>query len=182
MRTKLKNFIFIFLLIPSVAFASEGEHHGIDSLTWYYINAAVFFSFIFYVLRKPCKEAFLKRREGIKANVDEANKVYTDALNALNSAKAKHEHLEEELQKISDDIITEAKEQAQHIVQVAESRASYLQATAKQMIEAEEKKALKNLSAEFSKILVQDTINDVKSSINEELDRKLIVNGVEKIN
>ena len=39
MRTKLKNFIFIFLLIPSVAFASEGEHHGIDSLTWYYINA-----------------------------------------------------------------------------------------------------------------------------------------------
>lgn len=177
--------VFVVLFAPSVlcaVFADKAHaHHGIASLQWYYVNAAIFFYFLFVILRKPVIKFFASRRDTIKNRVDEANKIYNDALNAFNSAKEKHENLETELQKIYDNIIFEAKEQAEHIELVAEKKASYLKETAKQMIDAEEKKAIKNLNVAFSKMLVENVTNDIKSSLNNELDDKLINSGIEKI-
>ena len=185
MKDILLKVLFIIFAVPSIVLASQGEHHGshgIETLTWYYINSAIFFTAMFFILRKPCKQFFMQRRDKIKNNIDEATRVYEEAVKALVAAKTKHEHLQEELDKITDGIIDEAQRQAEHITQLAEYKADYLRATAKQMIEAEEKKALKSLNTEFSKVLVEDVVNDIKSSLNVELDRKLISDGISKIN
>ncbi|MGI6681064.1 MAG: hypothetical protein ACOX3T_06265 [Bdellovibrionota bacterium] len=181
-KTLVKTFLLTLALMqvltPSLLLASDGGSHGIESLTWYYINSGLFFGVLFLILRKPCKKYFASRREVIISNVDEASKALEDAQKALANAKRKHEFLEEELGKIRDEIIDEANEQANHIINMATEKAEYLKSMSKKMIEAEEKKALKNLNAAFGKILIEDTTNDIKSSLSAENDNELILKKI----
>ncbi len=179
----MKNFIFkitTILFFPNVIFASqEAGHHGIESLTWYYVNSFIFFAVLFFFLRKPMKKAFQDRKTSVFNNINEAAKIFNDAQKELQIAQKKHECLDEELGKIKDGILAEAEEQAKSIINIANKKATYLKDSARQMILAEEQKALKNLSKEFGEMLIQSATKDIKESLNADVDKKLIERGID---
>ncbi len=181
MRNIILKIVTIFFL-PGIVFASQdGGHYGISSLTWYYVNSFIFFATLFFIIKKPMKKTFKERKNNFSNSIEEASKVFNDAESALIKVQKRNESLDSELKKIKDAIILEANEQANNIIDVANKKVTYLKDSAKQMIVAEEQKALNNLSKQFGEMLINSVTQDIKKSLSDDLDKKLIYRGIDDV-
>lgn len=184
MKRNIRLFIFIFLIFPCYVFANEegvSFAEGIKGLAWYYVNSFLFFSILVYFLRTPIKQAFSQRKDTIKDDIESSKKLFEDTKKEYETIREKLANIEKEREKIRNNIIDEANRQADEIIQNATKRAASLQEGATLMIQSEEKKALTSLSLQFSNILIEEAKKEIKSSLNDDLEDKLIDRGLERI-
>ncbi len=175
---------FCYFLIFELKFENqilEEIQKGVQKNIWYYINSLLFFGTLVCFLRTPIKQAFSQRKNIIKDDIENSKKLFEDTKKEYEEIKNKVLNIKSERAKIREDIINEANRQADEIIQNASKRAALLQESASLMIQSEEKKALTGLSLQFSEILIQEAKKEIKSSLSDDLEDRLIDKGLERI-
>ncbi len=109
----------IFVFIPVVSFAAESS--GIEPrMGWRIINFVVFVGILYYFLRKPVAEFFRTRKETIKEELEEAERLQIEAEKLLEETKEKLDKLELEIKNILDTFDSMAKNEREQILKEVE--------------------------------------------------------------
>ena len=95
----MKLLLFVVLMLfPIYAYGGEKTLHA--HMIWRVINFVIFVAFLYYVLKKTAGAFFKKRREKIWKEMDDAEKSYQEAINALKEAEKKLSQVDKEIEKI----------------------------------------------------------------------------------
>lgn len=99
------------LLVSGVAFAAGGDNacaEGLDGSCWQAIgihgaNFLLFFVFLFFVARKPIKEALLQRQAQVKQDIDNANAARKAAQERFDGLEARLARFEQQVEEMKAD-------------------------------------------------------------------------------
>ncbi len=165
--------LLVLLLTANTSFAAEGgEHHGVSSLFWYFINFAVFAGLIWYGAKSKLPGAWHTRRATIVSAIDkallelsEAKKVYAT------SEKAKSE-LTANLKAQRDLILTQATLEARAIIEKAQVQSALLEERMHDELAASKRRDLFTLRRELVRELLQESAEKLmsdQSAVDEKL-------------
>ncbi len=132
------------LLIPvSVAVASGAEHTpSITDLSAYWINFLIYAALLTYLLRAPIRKGWAARREQIQEMVASSTAEVEGAERELNAIEALTRGLSTEQERARQEILSQAKVEAEHIVKQADERAARIREQAREMVAGEGRSAL----------------------------------------
>ncbi len=163
----------IFVLVPIASFAAESS--GIDPrMGWRVINFIVFAGILYYFLRKPVANFFRTRKEDIKKELEEAERLRAEAERLLEETKEKLDKLEIEIKNILDTFDSMAKNEREQIlkeVEIAikrilksaeEEKAFIISKSKMILLRRISKEAIDNLRRKFENLSIEEhkKIND----------------------
>jgi F0F1-type ATP synthase membrane subunit b/b' len=185
---------FLFLLAESSGSAAEKGgwlgwwYENVDPYMnypgfelWRFINLAIFFSIIAYLIKKPLSESFKAKREVIRAELIKAEAEKKAAVARLAESEAKIAGLESEKAEVIRHAKAEAEAEKERLKAELESEIKRLRSQADGEIHRklqQEQARLKRFTAEESIRLAEEKIRQAMSA---ETDAKLVRANIESI-
>mgnify|MGYP002725682418 CR=1 FL=1 len=157
------------LSIPLPGFASGDTGHGpsLKQQVFYLINFLAFAWLIYVLAWDSLKKGFLGRREKIKASIDEGQ-------TALNTAKAGEENAKQSLEMLAEEqksIVESYRQDGVRLVEQIEERnrndIEKLRETTLASINAEQERANRKLLATANRLLLDKTVEKLKTSVGQ---------------
>lgn len=148
---------------------------------WKFVNLAIFIYIMYRLLKKPLGDAFVAKREAIRADLIAAEEKRQSALAKLTSTEAKLASLDTESANVIQHAEAEAVAEKTRIERETKDEIKRLQAQASNEIERKSqqvKAELRRFSAEESIRLAEEKI---KSQINADKDARLIKASIQSI-
>ena len=176
--TRIASYIFLFLLTASTSFAEEAHRSTVLDMTYRFINFAILFSVLYYVLAKPLKEFLASRSDTIKKSLDEAKKVREEAEKRYKEYQEKMERLVGDTKELRDSLIDEGNKEKARIIEEANKAAQRIKEQAQFSAEQEIKKARQALKEETANLIAEMTEEklrvEIKGSDQERLVREYL--------
>jgi len=184
----------MFAFILFVLF--EGATHGSESSfmhfyneylnipgfeAWKFLNFFVFVGLMAYVLKKPLGDAFMAKREEIRAELIKAEEEKKAAMARLTAVEGKLAQLETEKDNIIERAKAEAAAEAKRIADNAEAESARLRQQVEAdlaRIEAQKRNELRRFSAEESIRLAEEKL---RSQIDAGVDARLVKANIQEI-
>ncbi len=148
---------------------------------WKFVNLAIFIFIMYRLLKKPLSNAFVARREVIRADIIKAEEKRQAALAQLTTTEAKLASLETDAENTVSAAEAEAKAEKERIARETETEVKRLQAQAANEIERKTqqvKAELRRFSAEESIRLAEEK---VKAQMNADKDARLVKASIQSI-
>jgi F0F1-type ATP synthase membrane subunit b/b' len=124
------------------ALASSGNRApALSDLTFYWINFVLYIAVMTFILRKPIRNGWASRTARIKKTVAECTDEVESAERELNAIEALTKGLVTEQERVRQEILAQAKVEADDIVRNAHQRASRIREQAKEMLKGETRSA-----------------------------------------
>lgn len=145
------------------------------------VNLLIFVGLMYYFLRRPIKEAFRARREGIRSELMRAQAERDAAVARLQEVEGRLARLDEEVEAIRANAQREAAEERARVEQATEQEMRKIREQARREIESAAKAAraeLRAFTAEQSVRLAEDMI---RTDIRPEDDAHLVREYVEEL-
>lgn len=164
----IRIFLIVFFVLPTLAFASEGgEGPGISTLIFSIINFIIFVCLLYFVLRKPVKEAISNRASDIEKAMADAAAAKEEAEAKLKEVTQKLEALAEEAGNLKKEMEADSSAEKDRLIAQAEDAAKRIseqvQVTASQELlkaKAALRKEAAALAVELAEKLIKDSITD----------------------
>ena len=181
-RVLLLTTFAVLLLSPVMLYAEDGGGHGgkqLVDLGWRTLNFLIFVAILYFAAAKPVKNFLNGRIEGIKSQLDGAEKARDDAEKKSKEYLQKLENLEEEIKEIKDTLKLEGEVERDRIIEAAHDAAEKLKKQAEFSSGQELKKAIIAIREEtavaavsLAEKLLQDRMkeNDQKKLVDEYID------------
>ena len=174
----LSYFLTISILTASVSFAQEGHRSELLDMTYRFINFAILFSILYFVLAKPLKEFLASRSDSIKKSLDEAKRVRDEAEKRYKEYQEKMERLTGEARSLRDSLVDEGNREKARIIEEANKAAQRIKEQTQFSGEQEIKKARQALKEETANLITEMTEaklkNEIKGSDQERLVREYL--------
>jgi len=181
----LTAILLAFLSVGLVLASAEGDHADgsakLKDLLYRTLNFAVLAGILAYVLRKPIQKSLSARREGIEKELDGLEKEKRMVEKRLVEYKERLISLDKEAEKIISEYIREGEAVKAKIIEEAKVEAEKLQEQARLNIQQEFKKAEMKLREEIVEQAVAMAEDLIKRNINEEDQRRLVDEYIEKV-
>lgn len=188
MSAFIYNFIFIFAEAAKTEsgygkflqfWNTYANYPGFEA--WKFVNLAIFIFIMYRLLKKPLGDAFVARREVIRADMIRAEEKRQAALAQLTTTEAKLASLETDAENTVKGAEAEAKAEKERIARETEMEVKRLQAQAANEIERKTqqvKAELRRFSAEESIRLAEEK---VKAQMNASTDARLVKASIQSI-
>jgi len=153
-KTLLSVYLFVSVLLMQAVVlagehAEEAAHHGNPgpsiATLYRFINFAIFAICLVIVLRKPVKDFFASRSQGIKSLIDQATKAYDESAKINRDITAKLASLEKEKNEMMLSFKSEAEDEKKRMIEQAQKMTERLKSDAGLIAESEIKKAKEEL-------------------------------------
>lgn len=173
----------IFLALPALAFAAEGE--GGRSELWLGIgklaNLILMISVLVWVARKPLADFFIMRTQSIRDQLAEAQKARRDAEARLAEIESSMSSLDAELHEIKATAEREAGEEYQRLVAAAERDAEKIVERARREIDGMTRAAQGELKAHVAELSIELAKQKIRNEMTEEDRKRLFERFVTKV-
>ncbi|MFO7885562.1 MAG: ATP synthase F0 subunit B [Desulfobacteraceae bacterium] len=187
-KVVFSSLLLVLLVAVTAAIASSGGgHEAADPKGWVatdtyrVLNFIVLAGALFYVARKPVKDFFTSRVEGIKEELETLEQKKAEAEKNLAEYADKMANLDSEYQKIIADYAEQGEIARKRILAEAEEQAAKLEEMAKRNIEQEFKNAKAALQQEISEKALEKAELLVKESISSEDQDRLVDEYLQKV-
>jgi F-type H+-transporting ATPase subunit b len=190
LKTYLPLIVFLILYGGLVYASSGGEggaaEHGaaaahsgetperIWDLIFRAINFIIFFGVLFYLLRKPLKQALGGRRDSIQKELQDLEAKKEEANREFQALEKRISNIKEEREAILAEFKVEGEKEKQKIIDTAQKTASRIVDQAQITIQQEIQKAGQSLKQEMSEMAVRMAEELLKKNITEN-DQKLMI-------
>ncbi|MFO7751399.1 MAG: ATP synthase F0 subunit B [Desulfobacteraceae bacterium] len=178
----------ILLAAATAAFAaSGGGHEAVEAKGWVatdtyrVLNFLVLAGALFFVAKKPVKEFFTSRVEGIQEEIETLEKKKADAEKSLAQYAEKMANLDKESERIVADYVQQGEAAKKRILAEAEEQAVKLEEMAKRNIEQEFKNAKASLQREIAEKALAKAEILVKESISSQDQDRLVDEYLKKV-
>lgn len=164
----------------SYAAGGEGGHGGgetkerILDLVYRTINFIIFFAVLFFLVRKPLKQALSSRREAIQQELTDLEKKKEEAQREFEALTKRIANIKEERESILAEYRAEAEREKQKIIENAKKMADRIVDQAQKTIQQEIQKANQALRQEMADTAVRMAEDLLKKHITEN-DHKLLI-------
>lgn len=157
------NLIILFsLFFVNSTFADGGAgHSGISSLTWYFINFFVFFSFLIYIAKDKVSSFIGSRSEQFKNALNKGKLELDEAKEQLRQVNSRLEKLPQDLEALKFEYQNLLNGRISEIEKNTEKDLKRMEEQTNSMIEAEKIKMEKNLI----NILSEHVINQAREKL-----------------
>jgi len=129
------------VVAASNAYASSGGEPSISDLTVYWVNFLVYVTLMFVLVRKPIANGWAARRARIQETVASCATEVEKAERELNAIEALTKTLAAEQARAREEIISQAKVEAEGIVTQARERAARIREQSKELLAGESRSA-----------------------------------------
>jgi F0F1-type ATP synthase membrane subunit b/b' len=121
--------------------ASGNRAPALSDLTFYWINFVLYVGVMTFILRKPIRNGWASRTARIKKMVTECTDEVESAERELNAIEALTKGLATEQERVQQEIVSQAKLEADDIVKNANQRAARIREQAREMLKGETRSA-----------------------------------------
>lgn len=169
----LKVFLFFAVTgFTGLALASEGANPKPDSaILFRFVNFAILFVILYFVLRKPARNFFQTRAGSIKMNMEEASLVFNTASTGFEAIDKKNRHFDEETKTFKREVMEQAKVEKEKMIENAKLLAASIKNDAERVGQTEKTKLieeLKKYAADKARGLAETKIKTVLDDKKEE--------------
>lgn len=174
----------VFLFGVGIAVASSGGDTGFNKTSDFIqriINFAILVGVLFFILRKPVKNAFVTRSQEIQEKLAELERQKEEAEKIHAEYKGKLALLEQERAKIIESYLAEGEAVKAQIIKEAGKTAEKMQGQAKVAIQQEFDKAKAQIQAEIVNEAVIAAEKLIKKEINDEDQDRLVDEYIAKV-
>ncbi len=186
---KVISFVAVFLLFCVTAWASGGGHgaEGAGGGGWQAIDTYKVLNFgllaivLFFLARKPVKNFFVSRKQGIEEDLTTLEQKKEAARKQVAEYEARLEKLNEESEKILADYERQGEEAKKRILAEAREQADKLEEMAKRNIEQEFETAKARLKEEIVEEAVEKAEALIRGAISTADQEKLVDEYLEKV-
>lgn len=175
------------LLAPGAgpALAAEAGDQGTDQseLVWQAVNLAILLGIIVYFARRPVRDYFAERREGIRHEVEEAATLLKQAETRYAEWQRKLVELDGELEQIRAQARRRAHEERDRILEEARAAAERMRRDADAAIDQEVRRAGQELRREAADLAVELAARMLREKVDERDQSRLVdefITGVER--
>jgi F-type H+-transporting ATPase subunit b len=164
-----------FLLIPVTSFAAEEAHRGeLADMTYRFINFAILFGALYFILSKPLRNYLGSRSDAIKKALDEARIAREEAEKRYRDYQEKMERLSAEAKLLRDSLIDEGGKEKERIIEEANKAAQRIREQARFTADQEIKKARLALKEEMANLIAEMAEERVKGEIKDSDQERLV--------
>jgi F-type H+-transporting ATPase subunit b len=177
----------LFLLLASVAFASEGgegghgNSHQLMEFAWKTLDFVVLVGFLYWLLAEKIKDFFVGRRQGIKDSQEKATKDKAEAEKKFKEYSEKIDKASAEIDGIFEMIKAQGLAEKQKIIEDAEKIAKKIKEDALMRTEQELKRATDELRKEAVALSVQMAEEIIKRNITAQDNEAIVREFMEKV-
>jgi F-type H+-transporting ATPase subunit b len=171
--------LMVGLIFVGAAYGAEA--HGEEATTWTtklilfrVVNTLILFAILVYFLKSPLVTYFSERREKIRRELDEVKEQRNLAEKKLKEYEEKIAGMEQELEKMKENLRQAAKADGEKVMASAEQMAEKIKETAKLTAEQELRKAKTMLQNEAVEMAIEVAESLITDKITDQ-DRKAIV-------
>jgi F-type H+-transporting ATPase subunit b len=178
------------MLYAGLVYASsggEGAGHGAEAahgggettarlldLLYRSLNFIIFFGVLFFLLRKPLKQALANRRDSIQKELEDLEAKKEEARREYQTLEKRISNIKEEREAILTEYKAEAEKEKQKIIDNAQKMATRIVDQAQVAIQQEMQKAGQSLRQEMSETAVRMAEEILKKNITEN-DQKVLI-------
>jgi F-type H+-transporting ATPase subunit b len=162
----------LITLIASEESVSWLNYPGLE--LWKFLNLAIFLSVAIFILRRPLRQALVARREGIKAELLQAQKERDEALARLAEAEALLAHLDSDIAALREQSRAEAELERERLKLATDKELEKLKQQAQRDIETAGKIARQELRRFLANRSVELAKQSVLAELRPEDDARLI--------
>jgi F-type H+-transporting ATPase subunit b len=177
--------VMLIAVLGTFAWASGGEggHHGLNwwDFTLRLMNFAIMVGLLVYLLKKPLRNFFISRREGIQTTLAELEAKKVEAEKICAEYQAKLATLDQEVGQILAEYIQEGETEKRKILEAAEKQAEYLKQQAHLTIQQEVKSARESLQEEIAELTVAAAEELLRKSIKAKDQERLVKEFIAKV-
>ncbi|MDH3972867.1 MAG: F0F1 ATP synthase subunit B [Deltaproteobacteria bacterium] len=167
----------VLFFVPSFALASSDAHGGgnqLIDLGWRVLNFLIFAAILYFAAAKPIRNFLNGRIEGIKKELNDAEKGKEDAEKKLNDYMGRLAGLEGEIQEIQDTLIKEGEVERERIIEAAHEAAEKIKQQAAFSANQEMKKAVASIREEVAHAAVALAEKMLVKDLKKEDQKKLV--------
>lgn len=164
--------------------ASGGEHHGgnqLADLGWRVLNFVIFAAIIYFAGAKSAKSFLGARVDGIRAQLESAEKAKSEAEAKASDLFRKMESLESEVREIEDTLRREGEVERDRIIEAAEAAAQKIKEQAKLSAEQELKRSVEAIKREAVEAALVLAEKMVSQGLGKEDQKRLVSEYVDSL-
>jgi len=164
-------------LASSVAWAAGGEksHEEVVKETIYQgVNLAILLGVLFYVGRRPIREYFATRRDGIQSDLSEASELLAKAEQRNTELQRRLVDLSSQVEEIQENASRRAEEEAERILADASATADRIRRDAQAAVAQELRRAQIELREEAADLAIEIAARKLETQVGEN-DRERLV-------
>lgn len=166
--------LFFFLLTASTSFAEDAHRSQLADMSYRFINFAILFGALYYILSKPLKNYLISRSDAIKKALDEAKRIREEAEKRYREYQEKMESLTAEAKALKDSLIDEGNKEKARIIEEANKAAQRIKEQTQFSGEQEIKKARQALKEEMANLIAKMTEEKLKEDIKASDQERLV--------
>lgn len=169
--------VIVLHLAPSLALASGDAHGGGNQLVdlgFRVVNFLIFAAILYFAAAKPIRNFLNGRIEGIRKELEEAEKSKEDAEKKLNDYMNRLAGLESEIQEIQDTLVKEGEVERERIIEAAQEAAEKIKQQALFSANQEMKKAIASIREEVADAAVALAEKMLVKDLKKEDQKKLV--------
>ena len=185
----LMGLVLAALLFPELLLASgeagHGEGNQLADLGWRVVNFVIFAAVLYFAAAKPVRNFLNGRIEGIRTQLEDAERGKVEAEKKAGECLAKLERLEEEIAGIEETLAREGELERDRIIEAAEAAAEKIRAQAIFSAEQELKKAIAAIKEEAAEAAMALAEEVLKTEVKKEDQKKLVaeyLDGIRSVN
>src|SRR3990172_3325611 len=167
-------YLFFFLLTASTSFAEEAHRSQLADMAYRFINFAILFGALYFILPKPLKNYLASRSDAIKNALDEAKRIREEAEKRYREYQEKMERLTAEAKSLKDSLIDEGNKEKARIIEEANKAAQRIKEQAHFSAEQEIKKARQALKEETANLIAEMTEEKLRKEIKASDQERLV--------
>ncbi len=173
--------IAIILVSVSSLYASEGSSSGGAHWLWPLFNFAILVTILIFFLKKPIRNYFNTRTELMEKSLNEAKEAKALAQKALDQMEERVRLKDSEVKGIIEAARDAGEREKERLINEGKAMSLKIKDQAEVNISFELKKAKDSLKAEAVEIALEMAEKELKSTLTEEQQEKLLDESVKKI-
>lgn len=173
--------VFLVLLAPALALASEegGAHES--SFLWHAINLALVVGVIGYFVRTPIRTYMAERRQNIEAGIEAARRELSEAESRLAACNDRVASLDREIEEIRRTVHAQAENERDRLLADARVAAERIRRDAHAAVEQESRRAREDLRNEAAEMAVRLAGDLLKRQVTDSDRARLVDEFVERV-
>ncbi len=159
--------------IASAASGAHGEHAGISSIFWPWMNFLLYSAILFVLLRKAIVSGWRARTEGIKKSASSGAAELEEAVAVLVKLREREKNLSAEQKEISDRIASDKERESLQILEEGKRSAELIKRQTDDLVAAERKQAEVAVRRAMGNQIIELATSKLKLAHTADEDRKV---------